>query len=133
MKSVPLYLLLIMTFGLASLDKIIDAKVPSWFLEQFKGTALDLFPQSLNISFVLITLLELITALLLIGGLIKKEFLLKSAKDKYLLQYGIYFSQITFIVLGFGQRLTYKFDAAGDLFFYAVLTFIAGQLALKDE
>lgn len=133
MKTVPFYLLLVMTFGLASLDKILVGKVPSWFLDQFKGTILDIFPRSLEISFVMIALLEIVTTIVLIVGLAKKEFLLKAANDKRLLQYGVILSQFTFIVLGFGQRLTHKFDAAGDLFFYAALTFIAGQLAQKAE
>ena len=120
-------------FGLAGLDKIIGGKVPSWFLEQFKGSLLDFFPGSIEISFAMIALLEIATAAVLIAGLMKKEFLLKVAHDKRLLQYGVFLAQVTFIALGFGQRLTYKFDAAGALFFYAALTFIAGQMALKAE
>jgi hypothetical protein len=133
MKTLPFYLLLVMTFGLAGLDKIIDGKVPSWFLEQFKGSALDLFPGSMEISFVIIALLEIATTAVLTAGLVKKEFLFKVASNKHLLQYGVTLAQITFIVLGFGQRLTHKFDAAGALFFYAALTFIAGQMAQKTE
>lgn len=133
MKTVPFYILLVMTFGLAGLDKLLGGKVPSWFLEQFKGTIIDAFPGALEISFVMIALLEIATALVLIGGLVKKEFLLKAANDKHLLGYGIILSQVTFIVLGFGQRLTHNFDVAGSLFFYATLTFIAGHLALKAE
>lgn len=133
MKTIPFYLLLVMTFGLAGLDKIIGGKIPSWFLEQFRGSLLDLFPGSIEISFVVIALLEIVTAAVLIVGLLKKEFLLKVANDKLLLKYGVILAQITFIALGFGQRLTHKFDAAGALFFYAALTFIAGQMALKAE
>ncbi|OYZ13610.1 MAG: hypothetical protein B7Y39_17150 [Bdellovibrio sp. 28-41-41] len=133
MKTIPFYLLLVMTFGLAGLDKIIGAKIPSWFLEQFKGSLLDLFPGSMEFSFVAIALLEIATAAVLIVGLLKKEFLLKVANDKRLLQYGVVLAQVTFIALGFGQRLTHKYDAAGALFFYAALTFIAGQMALKAE
>ncbi len=133
MKTIPFYLLLVMTFGLAGIDKIIGGKIPGWFLEQFKGSWLDLFPGSMEISFVMIALLEIATAAVLIIGLVKKEFLLKVANDKRLLQFGVALAQVTFIALGFGQRLTHKFDAAGSLFFCAALTFIAGQMALKAE
>lgn len=133
MKTIPFYLLLVMTFGLAGLDKIIGGKIPSWFLEQFKGSLLDLFPGSIEISFIVIALLEIATAAVLIAGLLKKEFLLNAANDKRILQYGVILAQITFIALGFGQRLTHKFEAAGSLFFFAALTFIAGQMALKAE
>ena len=133
MKTLPFYLLLVMTFGLAGLDKLRDGKIPDWFLVQFKGSILDAFPGSLETSFVIIALLEISTALILIGGLLKKEFLLKTSKEKQWLQRGLVLSQMTFVILGFGQRLTHKFDAAGSLFSYAALTYIAGQLALKDE
>lgn len=133
MKTIPFYGLLIITFGLAGLDKILGANVPTWFLAQFKGTLLDLFPGMLEISFVLITLLELATAITLIVGLVKQKFSTRLASDKRFLQAGIILAQLTFIALGFGQRLTHKFDAAGALFFYAALTFIAGHIALKEE
>lgn len=133
MKTLPFYALLIMTFGLAGLDKVIGAKVPSWFLEQFKGSLLDVFPGTLEVSFVLITLLELATAIVLIIGLAKREFLARLGSDKRFLQLGIILAQVSFIALGFGQRLTHKFDSAGALFFYAALTYIAGHIALKAE
>lgn len=137
MKTLPFYGLLIMTFGLAALDKILGGKVPTWFLDQFKGTVLDLFPGNLEISFIAITLLELATAIVLIIGLAKREFLSRLANendnDKRFLQIGIVLAQVTFIALGFGQRLTHKFDSAGSLFFYAALTFIAGHIALKAD
>lgn len=125
--------MLILTFGLAGVEKLLDGQIPNWFLSQFNGTILDAFPGALEISFVLITLLEIVTATLLIIGLARKEFLLKFSSSKRFLCLGIILAQITFIVLGFGQRLTHKFDAAGSLFFYATLTFIAGQMALKAE
>ncbi|GEM_PF-2987530 len=133
MKSIPFYMLLIVTFGLAGLDKILGANVPTWFLDQFKGTPLDLFPGMLEISFALIAILELATAVIIIVGLVKQKFSTQLANDKRFLQAGIILAQVTFIALGFGQRLTHKFDAAGALFFYAALTFIAGHIALKEE
>lgn len=133
MKTLPFYALLIVTFGLAGVDKVLGGKVPTWFLDQFKGTLLDLLPGTLEISFVLITLLELATAIALIVGLARREFVSRLATDKRFLQTGIILAQVTFIALGFGQRLTHKFDAAGALFFYAALTFIAGHIALKAE
>lgn len=133
MKTLPFLTLLIVTFGMASVDKVLGGKVPPWFLDQFKGTVLDLFPGALEISFVLITLLELATAAVLIIGLYKREFLSRVATDKLFLQTGIVLAQVTFIALGFGQRLTHKFDAASALFFYAALTYIAGHIALKAD
>lgn len=133
MKTVPFYLLLIMTFGTAGLDKILGGEIPNWFIEQFRGTILDVFPGALEISFILITILEILTVLVLLVGLFKKTFLKKVGNYKCFLNYGVILAQITFIVLGFGQRLTHKFDVAGSLFCFAVLTFIAGQTALKSE
>jgi hypothetical protein len=133
MKSLPFFLLLIMTMGLAGLEKLFAGAAPSWFLDQFRGSVLDMFPGALTISFFLIAILETLTAVLLIIGLLKKESLRGPTVNKIYLKYGVYMAQLTFIALGFGQRLTHKHDSAGSLFFYAALTFIAGHIALADD
>ena len=125
LKTLPFYLLLIMTFGVAGLEKLFAFTVPTWFLSQFQGSLLDLFPGALVASFVLIAGLELATFSLLTVGLIRKS--------PQQLGYGIILAQITFIALGFGQRLTHKHDSAGALFFFAALTFLAGHFALAED
>jgi hypothetical protein len=133
MKSIPFFLLLIMTMGLAGLEKLFGGAAPTWFLDQFRETVLDVFPGALTASFFLIAILETLTALLLTIGLVRKESFQNSSANKLYLKYGIYLAQLTFIALGFGQRLTHKHDSAGSLFFYAALTFIAGHIALADD
>ncbi len=125
LKTFPFYLVLIMTFGLAGTEKILGGQAPDWFIKQFSGSLLDIFPGALSLSFFLIAGLEIGTALLLMVGLLKRQ--------KSFLFYGVLLAQITFLILGFGQRLTHQYEAAGSLFFYAVLTFIAGQHALAAE
>jgi hypothetical protein len=130
-KALPFYLLLIITFATASLEKLRSPAAPNWFLEQFKNTVLDLFPGALTLAFFSIAALELVTFLLILAGLLRKEFL--KSETKPLLSAGLILAQVTFLVLGFGQRLTHQFDQAGFLFFYTVLTYIGGHIALKEK
>lgn len=124
-KTFPFYLLLLVTFGVAGIDKLIAFTIPAWFLTQFQGSLLDLFPGTLAASFILITLMEITTFVLILIGLVKN--------NKVQLNYGIILAQLTFVALGFGQRLTHKHDSAAALFFYAALTFIAGHFALSEK
>lgn len=130
MKTLPFYLLLILTLGLAGIEKLVGMQVPAWFVTQFQNSLLNPFPGSLTLSFIFITALEVASFVMLSIGVIKKEF---SCRHKPYLTYGVILSQITFIALGFGQRLTHQYEAAGSLFFYAALTFIGGHIALNES
>lgn len=130
MKTLPFWILLLLTFGQAALEKILDGGVPSWFTTQFQNTFMATLP-GLTISYYSILGLELSTALLILVGLARREFLLLCT-PKFLTA-GFLLAQITFITLGFGLRLTQKYNDAAQLFAYTVLTFIAGTLALKSR
>ena len=129
MKTLPIWILLLLTFGQAALDKIVGGGVPAWFVEQFSTTFMATLP-GLPVAYYTILALEIVTTVLIGAGLAKREFL---ATEKPLLNAGYILAQLTFIALGFGQRLTHKYDQAAQLFFYAALTFIAGHLALKQS
>ncbi|MBL7543654.1 MAG: hypothetical protein JNL11_07535 [Bdellovibrionaceae bacterium] len=134
MRTLPFFSLLLITFSLAGLEKLFGFQVPTWFLDQFHNSLLDIVPGMLEVSFGLITFLELTTSALLLIGIAKREFLQSSATQQIFLKYGVLLAQITFVALGFGQRLTHKYEAAATLFFYAILTFIASHIALaRDE
>lgn len=130
-KNIPLYLLLITTFAPASIEKFAGGGTPEWFLKQFSGSLLDVFPGSLPISFYLIALMEAVSAILLLLSLAKQEFF--PERDKPILEMGLLLSQITFVSLAFGQRITHQFDGAFFLFAYAAFTFLTGNLALKKD
>lgn len=131
LRLLPLYLLLITTLGQAGLEKLIGGAVPEWFLKQFTGSLLDVFPGALAASFYLIALLELASALILILSLLKREHL--PGRNKSLLNAGLLLSQLTFVSLAFGQRITHQFEGAFMLFAYATLTFLAAQLVLREK
>ncbi|MGZ3710118.1 MAG: hypothetical protein ACXVBE_00100 [Bdellovibrionota bacterium] len=130
-KNLPIYLLLITTLGPAGLEKILGGHVPDWFLKQFTGSLLDLFPGSLTVSFYLIAALEISSTIALAVSLIKGEFLPR--KEKPILLAGLILSEVTFLSLAFGQRITHQFDGAFQLCAYAMLTFLAGSVILKKE
>ncbi len=130
MKHLLFWILLLCTFGQAALEKILGGSVPSWFLEQFGSTILNPFPGSLTAAYYTIMLMELSTFLLIAAGLLKREF---QKEEKRFLYFGAQFAQCTFIMLGFGQRLTHKYDAAAQLFVYAAITYIGAQFALRGS
>lgn len=130
-RNLPVILLLISTLGPAALEKFLGGGVPEWFLKQFAGSLLDLFPGALAISFYLIALLEGASAIALLIALARKEFLPENKKPALLA--GLLLSQITFLSLAFGQRITHQFDGAFQLFAYAALTFLASAVITKDR
>lgn len=128
--GLPFCLLLATTFGLAGCEKLVGGGVPFWFVEQFHGTLIDLLPGSLSASFYLIMLLESVTAILFVLAIFFGDF--KPGRPKPRLLSGVWLAQISFVMLGFGQRLTHKYDSAAQLFLYAVTTLLGG-LALSRE
>jgi hypothetical protein len=116
---------------MAAFTKFYDGGVPNWFMMQFQGTLLDLFPGSLTFSYFLIAFLELASFLLVLGSLLKREYL--PQREKRTLQAGLILCQVTFVALAFGERLTHKYTEAFELFAYAVLVFLAQQVLLRKD
>lgn len=115
-------ILLIVTFGTASIGKIQDKAVPDWFLQQFKDTLFDRFYGSLTISYILIFILEFVSwATLVCGYLIGIK---NQQAGNNCVKFGYVMSIFTFTMLSFGQRITGKFDSAAQLFCYAALTIL---------
>jgi hypothetical protein len=130
-RNLPVYLALISTLLPASLEKFLGGRTPDWFIKQFTGSLMDVFPGSLTLSFYLIACLEAASAITLIVSLAKGEFL--PAKKKPVLLVALILCEVTFVSLSFGQRITHQFDGAFQLFAYAILTFLAGAMILKKE
>ncbi len=121
-------LLYLITFSIAAFQKVSGLKVPSWFLKQFENSILNLFDGSLHIQFIIISLLELYIAVLALVSLLKNK-----TKNSLQANY-LKLASICFIILALGQRLTFKFDQAAYLFFYAVISiFLLKSLEGKSE
>ena len=120
----------LLIFGEASISKFAGGATPTWFLEQFKDSLLDWGPPSLQIAFWSIAMAETTVVGLLIGSLIKNEF----SKDRSpFFSAALTLSQLIFIGLMLGMRLTHKYGEAQQLFFYAFSTFIFLHLHLRNQ
>jgi hypothetical protein len=134
MRSLAFYLMLIMTFATAGISKVVGGSVPDWFLKQFAGSPLDLFAGSLTLAYAAIAALEVVTAVLLIVGLARRELKRDvGGAPKPYLQAGLILSQLTFLALALGQRLTHQYDAAMILFIAMIAVYVGGEHALKEK
>ncbi len=97
----------------SSVTKLMEPKVPSWFVDQFKKTFLNLIPELIPTSFYLIGIFELIIGLLFLLCLF-----LKGNKELVVSKFAFSFVLILFIMLSFGQRISGNFQDSAILFFY---------------
>jgi hypothetical protein len=92
-----------------------DGNAPQGIKDQFKGTFIDTFPGT-DAAWVILGLLEFCVFLILVGSLIRLEFL--PHRDKSLLQVGLAVALLTFACLAFGQTVTRQFAGTASLYTY---------------
>ena len=122
-KMLPIYLLLVGTFGQASLEKFLSRGVPEWFRNQFQKTFLNIFPGSLTLQYYGIAVLEASIVVLFIISGVNGEFLAGHSKE--FLKLALVVSLFTFFGLGFGLRVTGDYQGAANLFSYFGVTLLA--------
>lgn len=93
---------LIMTFLLAGISKVLSLSAPGWFISQFENTFINIFEGSLVLQFFIIGVIELTAAFIITVGLLKG-----STK---LLKVGLYNSQVNFLVLSLGSRISHQYE-----------------------
>jgi hypothetical protein len=130
-KHLPFYLLIMMTMGLSAIFKIIGFEVPEWFSKQFSGSMIDIFPGAISLSWIFIAILEFTAFALILLAIVKGEF--RDDVSKKWTQPAFFITEITFIILVFGQDITHQYEAAFSLFAYAVLTYLAARVVLSDN
>lgn len=114
-------LLLIMTWGMGGVFKLLAGGVPEWFSTQFSKTFLATFP-GLTISFYSIAVLETVAAVVALGSLLRGEFL-KPVRPTLL--YGaLGLSMLLFVQLSLGKQLVADFAGSHDLFMYFAGTLV---------
>ena len=87
---------------------------PSWFVSQFEKTILNLFPGSLALFFFVILFLEIAAVIGFAVGAFRRGFFEKS----------MLLSQLIFVILGFGLRITQDFHGAFECFVYFGITIL---------
>lgn len=97
----------------SSITKLMEPKTPSWFVDQFKNTIINLIPELVPSSFYLIGIFELT-----IGILFLSCVFLKNNKQLFVSKLAFSFVLVLFIMLSFGQRISGNFQDSAILFFY---------------
>ena len=108
----------LMMFGHAGISKLGPGETPSWFLNQFQESMLNVFQGSLSIQFFSIAAVEILVAGLALVGLFFRQ-----KRDSYF-RMTLLVSSFLFVGLSFGQRITGKFDSSATLFFYAMISLV---------
>ena len=106
-------ILILMTFTLAALDKWLQGTAPEWFIDQFGSTWMGHLPQTpmfLSIAFV-----ETVVAVGAFISLVRLEWLRPPSNFLRWTLVGVLF---TFIMLGFGARVSGAFEDAATHFAY---------------
>ncbi|MBX9766460.1 MAG: hypothetical protein K2X47_04235 [Bdellovibrionales bacterium] len=120
--GVDLFLVMIgLIFLQAGSEKVMGGEVPGWFAEQFGPTLIGKLPGGLLLSFATIALLEVVVGILAFVTLLKEN----------LFHITLLLSELTFLMLGFGLRLSHKYSEAGQLFNYFALTLLVHVIATK--
>jgi hypothetical protein len=92
-----------------------DGNAPQGIKDQFNGTFIDTFPGT-DAAWVILGILEFGVFVLLVGSLLRLEFL--PHRDKGLLQVGLAVAMFTFACLAFGQTATKQFAGTASLYAY---------------
>lgn len=109
------------TWALAGVGKIVERKVPEWFLNQFDSSFISRFP-GVKAAYLSIALAELLAFMLCVVSLVRLEFFI--ASDPLFLKWALICSMMIFVMLGFGQRLTSDFVGSANSFQYFVGTLV---------
>ncbi len=116
-------LLIMATFGLASLSKWSGVGIPDSFIGQFGETWLNALPGGLFLPFYTIVITETIAFLLAAVSFALGEWI--KGRENSWLRYSLVLSLFIFVILGYGLRLTGQFGGASNAFFYFGTTLIA--------
>jgi hypothetical protein len=114
-KLLPVHLLLLITWALPGLGKLLGPGVPQGFADTFGATFLGTFP-GITVSFYSIALLETFAAALALISLFRREFL--PGRGLTWLKASLVTSLFIFVQLGFGKRLIQEHGDAATLFLY---------------
>ena len=123
-----LCLLFAVTFTLAGLDKWCTGTAPEWFVEQFAATPLGVFPQTP--LFLLLALGESLLGLGAVVSLFCGEWFRERAAILKLVLAG---SLLMFVALGFGARLSHKYEDAAFHFMFFTGTLLALVVIDRDD
>jgi hypothetical protein len=92
-----------------------DGHPPAGVVQQFQGTFISHFPGT-HAAWIILGVLEFSVFVLLLGSLIRLEFL--PHRDKGLMQVGLAVAMLAFACLAFGQTATKQYAGTASLYTY---------------
>ncbi len=117
--------------GTTALQKIIPFEIPTWFISKFQNS-IGLIPFGIEISFIIITLLESAIASIILISIVKKEY--QSENDKSFLKLALELSLILFLILFFGSFLTMNYEnGALDFIYFIGTIYLYGFFIIKNK
>lgn len=120
-KTLPIFVLMMYTMGLPGFNKLINADtVMPVYVNMFKDSILAKTPGGVKPMMYFLGVCESVVPLLLLVGLVRKEFF--PATDKKFFELGAMLNIATFIMLSFGMTVILNFPGTTNLIFYAIFT-----------
>ncbi len=122
-KLLPIYFTLFYTMGFPGWQKVFNSStVMDRYVSLFKDSFLANIWGGIEPIIYFLGVFELSVPLLLVVSLIKREFMLKNPATPFL-EWALYISISTFIMLCFGLSVVLNYSGSTNLMFYAILTF----------
>jgi len=125
-QEILIRLMFISLAGITATQKIIGASVPTWFIAKFEPTIIGKIPYLTSISFVLITTIEFLVALLMLISLLKNEF--KNEQTKRFTNISLDLSLLLFLILFTGSFIAEDYQNGALDFLY-----FTGTLYIKNK
>ena len=131
-ERVCIYLLYTLLGSVAVYHKLIGTIPPKWFLEKFQNTFLITIPTGLNLSFIIIVLLEIAIPVSFLVALVSQEF--RSDSKQRFSTLGFRLSLVLFLVLFFGSFLVQDYENGFlDFMYFAVTIYLMRFTANKSS
>ena len=131
-ERICIYLLYTLLGSVAAYHKLNGNIPPQWFFEKFQNTFLHTIPYGLNLSFLIIILLEIAIPIVFLVALVSQEFRTDSKQRFSTL--GFRLSLVLFLVLFFGSFLVQDYENGFlDFMYFAVTIYLMRLTANKSS
>jgi hypothetical protein len=123
MKKINILLILIIIIGVPAIHKLTGDFVPNWFYNKFSNSLINKIPNGINISYIVIIILEILAPLFFIFGILRREYLL-ACSGKFV-SLGFKTSYILFTILTLGSFLVEDYsNGFNDFIYFVGITFL---------
>jgi hypothetical protein len=115
-------LLFLSLSGITALQKITGTFVPEWFVKKFEPTLINTVPFGIEVSYLIIIVLETIIAICFLISFLRMEF--NPERSKSFLFWGFDLAMLLFLLLFFGSFLASDYSNGALDFMYFGITYL---------